>query len=275
MSCRGPFLVDAHVHVYPEFDPERLLSAALRNVRAAAARLNADPGERLNADPGVGGCIMLTETARDHAFRGWRDAADAGARNGWAFEGSGEEISLYARSPDGARLLVVAGRQIATAEGLEVSALGVDREFADGADLPASIRAVHDSGAVAVLPWGFGKWWLKRGKLIAAAVEAGGADRVFVGDSGVRPGSLPQPLPLRMAERRNLPILSGSDPLPLAGEEDRAGSFGFVLDGEIDQERPAEGLKTLIRALSAQPRTFGTHAATAAFIRDQVRLRLR
>lgn len=264
MSCRGPFLVDAHVHVYPEFDHARLLSAALRNFRAAAASLNAAPD--------IDGCIMLTETARDHAFRSF---GDAGALDGWAFERTGEEVSLYAQGPDGGRLLVVAGRQIATAAGLEVSALGVDRDFPDGADLPTAIDTVLGSGAIAVLPWGFGKWWLKRGKLIQAAIEAHAEDRLFVGDSGVRPAALPQPKPLRLAARRNLPILSGSDPLPLAGEEDRAGSIGFVLDGEIDEDRPAAGLKGLIRTLAAQPRTFGVHAGPAAFIRDQVRLRLR
>ena len=193
----------------------------------------------------------------------------------WTFQNTSEPESLYACLEGRAGLLLIAGREIATAERLEVQALGRDTTFEDGQTLQQTLQAVQDSGAVAVLPWGFGKWWFRRGAQISAAIGRLDRGQVVLGDNSGRPGVLPTPAQFRLARRHGIKILPGTDPLPFASEGARAGSTGFVLEGEIDRDRPAEGLKRLIREDTGQPRTYGRREAFARFCRNQLRMQLR
>ena len=68
-------------------------------------------------------------------------------------------------------VLVIAGRQIVSAERIEVLALGTRTQIPDGQPLAATIDAVRADGALAVLPWGFGKWWGARGRMVDAYLE--------------------------------------------------------------------------------------------------------
>ena len=70
-------------------------------------------------------------------------------------------------------------------------------------------------------------------------------------------------------------MLPGSDPLPLPEHATRAGSYGFVVDGGLDERRPAEVLRRWLRGLSGQPRVFGRPEGLVRFCRDQAMLRLR
>ena len=75
-----------------------------------------------------------------------------------------EAESLTASSKSGQDLSIVAGRQIVTAENLEILALGFDAGLDDGLPIDEVILAVQAAGALCVLPWGFGKWTGKRGQ---------------------------------------------------------------------------------------------------------------
>ena len=97
----------------------------------------------------------------------------------------------------------------------------------------------------------------------------------MLGDNGGRPGVLPAPAQWRLARRRGIKILPGTDPLPFASEGARAGGVGFVLEGPLDRERPAQDLKRLIREEAGQPRTYGRPEAFARFCRNQIRMKLR
>jgi hypothetical protein len=260
-----PLLVDGHVHMHACFDRDAFLDAALANFRRGAEEL------------GIGGpflgCLLLAETAGERWFQ--RLCGEPGDGR-WSFAPTDEETSLVARrSPGGERLLVEAGRQVRTREGLEVLGLATAEEFPDGLAFEDALARVRWSGAVPVLPWGFGKWWFYRGGLLEALLRRPGPKWIFLGDNGGRPRLGGTPHLLREARRRGIPVLPGSDPLPLAGQEARAGSYGFLVRDGVDERQPAAALRRWLRDLAVQPPTFGGCRSLAQFCRDQLELRLR
>jgi len=263
-------LLDAHVHFYDVFDRTQFLDAALANFEAAA--------RAHGLYPDLAGCLMFTETARDHYFRVFRDEADRGG-NGtggpWTFRHTAESDSVIARRNGRDALLIVAGRQLRTREGLELLALARDAEYPDGLPLAQAIELVHRGSAIVTLPWGFGKWWFGRGRLMAEEVGKRTPGSIFLGDNSGRPGVLPTPALFRAAHARHIFVLPGTDPLPFESEALRPGSFGFILDDDIDPERPAEAIRARLRALTRQPQTYGRLESPGRFLRNQVKIVLR
>jgi hypothetical protein len=261
----APLLVDAHVHVHACFDRDSFLDAALANFQRGA--------EELGIGAPFVGCLLLAEMAGERWFQRLRSDEGEGR---WSFTPTGEETSLVARRSLGnEQLLVVAGRQVRTREGLEVLGLATTEEFPDGLPFEDALARVRWSGAVPVLPWGFGKWWFYRGGLIEALLRRPEPKWIFLGDNGGRPGAGGTPRLLREARRRGIPVLPGSDPLPLAGHEARAGSYGFLVRDGVDERQPAAALRHWLRGLAVQPPTFGGCQGLAQFCRDQIGLRTR
>jgi hypothetical protein len=259
-------LVDGHVHVHACFDLSRFLDRAARNFEAVATDRAAG-----RIPPGV---LMLTESAGDAVFATLRERAPE--RHGaWTIDRATEPIALDARRDDGARLVLVAGRQIATADGLEVLALGTVRTFADGRPLHDSIREAREAGAIAVVPWGFGKWSFGRGALVRRLVEEEDPATFFVGDNGGRPQWGPRPRAFALAEAHGIRVLPGSDPLPLPDHVDRAGSYGFALACPAALERPAGWLLGELRSPATRPVPFGRGAPLLSFVRNQVLMQVR
>ena len=225
-------LLDAHVHVYPGVDVAGLLTAAARHFALAAQRIGAREWQ---------GVLMLTEVAGVDWFGSVAHTEGGCEFGAWrVIRSPSETISLQASTHD-MRITIVAGRQIVTAERIEVHALGIQTvgtqtELADGADLQATLNAVYQSGALAVLPWGVGKWLGVRGRLVATALQSRAASNVYAADNGGRPAFWPE---RRFALAQNRPLLRGSDPLPLCGEEYRAGSFGSWFTGSLPADAPA------------------------------------
>lgn len=201
-------VADTHVHFYPGYEAEGFWAAAAANLERGAGQA------------GLGGppvrALYLTERHDCQAFAAWRDSG--------AFEATDQPWCLTKNGPDGLSIHVVAGRQIATAERLEVHALCTTATFEDGLSLAESIRAVQESGGVVVLPWAPGKWLGERGKQIAAAA----ADRngIRLADSSTRPCGWPEPSPLKAHRQAGGLVIAGSDPYPYAGQESVVGSFG-------------------------------------------------
>jgi hypothetical protein len=265
-AVRGPFLLDGHVHFYPCFDRDRFFDSALSNFRNAAGAVPRNAGHA--------GWLLFTESAGMEHFRRFRAAAGGSAEGGWTFHRTDEADSLVARRDEGGSLLLVAGRQIITGEGLEVLALCCDAAFDDGLPLTAAVEAARARDAVVALPWGFGKWWFRRGALIDRFVRSARPTDVFLGDNGGRPRLGGEPRLFRLAALRGIGILAGSDPFPLAHEVKRIGRYGFILDGTIDPLRPAAGLRRLMGA-DARPSLYGHAVGPLAFCRNQLMLRVR
>jgi len=258
-------LVDAHVHIHEPFALERLLDAAAVNFAGARGHLRAE-GEVL-------GCLMLAEIAGVDCFAALADGrCTAGA---WQIRPTGETVSLVATRPGALPVLVIAGRQIVSAERVEVLALGTRARIPDCQPLAATIEAIRADRALAVLPWGFGKWWGERGHIVDAYLASAPPGGIFLGDNGGRPIGLPVPRRFARAAWRDMLVLPGSDPLPRAGEIERIGRYGFVLPLQLDPDRPARALKAHLDGLERQPATFGRLEHPARFVASQLSLRLR
>jgi hypothetical protein len=264
----NPLLVDAHVHFYPCFDHEAFFEGAIANFRRAAADLNLPPAQ-------AHGCLLMTEASGDHYFRRWWEACTQPSGGRWHFQRTGEDRSLLARGDRGESLVIVAGRQIATSDGLEVLALCHDGEFPDGLTTGEALATVREAGALAVLPWGFGKWSFRRGNLVAELLDSSGHPDVFLGDNGNRLGLAPQPRLFRRGKERGVLLLPGSDPLPFAESETRAGSYGFSLRADVDLRRPAEYLQGTLRETRQQPAIFGQLETPGRFLRSQLAMQVR
>ncbi|MEM7522388.1 MAG: hypothetical protein AAF360_01225 [Pseudomonadota bacterium] len=253
-------LVDAHVHIHPGVSVADILDAAARNMSAAAT----------GAGPLVG-ALLLTESAGVNAYADLPQSA-----GDWALEATEEPISRIARrASDGAALLIVAGRQIVTGEGVEAHALGALSGPEDGVALSAALTEIDNSGALAALPWGVGKWSGARGEVIGELIRSRRTPTVLLADSGVRPSLMARPALLAEGEALGRIVLAGTDPLPLYGEERKPGRYGFVAETALNPARPFAGLAGWLRAQTASPAPYGRLESLLVFVRQQVAMQVR
>lgn len=263
----APLLTDAHVHLHEGWDPTAFLDSALLNLRAGAAELDL---------PTCGtGVLFFAEAEGCHEFRRFARSIGGITPGPWRFRETEETISLLALRDGSPKLVLVSGRQVATADGLEVLALGIDGTLPSGLGLRDTVARVRHRGGVPVLPWGFGKWWLGRGSKVRDLVFSSAHDGLFLGDNGGRPRMTGRPRLFREAESLDIPVLPGSDPLPFADHADRVGSYGFALHGRLRRHRPGEDVKRILRDLESTPPTFGRLRSLPRFCRDQAAMRLR
>jgi len=260
-------LVDGHVHFHPCFEVRPFLEAAVSNF--AAGRAEVGRAEAV-------GCLMFTESSWRHDFSAFSEGLVSRAAPEWTVSHTGEDCSLLARRDDGELLVLVAGRQLVTSERLEVLALGTLNEYPDGRSAKEAAAAVAASEALAVVPWGFGKWTGRRARIVRDVLTSPAADSLFVGDNGGRPGATPTPPLFSLARSRGIPILPGSDPLPLPAEVRKPGRFGFVLDGSADLRAPTAAIKRALET-RVQPSRYGRleRPITAAWRQISLRLRAR
>lgn len=263
----SPILVDAHVHFHPCFEPASFLDSAEANFSAAAAGLGL-------SGP-VPGLLLFTESHGDEFFTYFAEQPEGRGPGGWSFRPTQEPVSLQAVRSGTTRLIVVAGRQVATADGLEVLALLCNARFADNRPIDETLESVRDSGALAAIPWGFGKWRGGRGSLLARVMAEASPASFFLGDNGGRPRLGRRPAPFRLAGRLGIRILPGSDPLPFPDHARRVGSYGCLLRGPLDAERPAAALKELLSVRATEPAPYGRSQSALPFLRNQVAMQRR
>jgi hypothetical protein len=138
---------------------------------------------------------------------------------------------------------LVAGRQIVTRERLEILALAMRAAIPDGLPAGDVIRRIIAAGGIPVLAWSPGKWLFGRGQPARDLVASD--RRLSLGDTPLRPALWPEPRLMQLARARGAAVLPGSDPLPFAGEERYAGTYGFIYRGAFDADRPAAFLARL------------------------------
>ncbi len=264
-------IADAHVHIYECFNLEQLLNAASDNFKIFAGQ----QGYQDNFTP----VLFLTETIKDKFFQQFFDGVDINPKcrginlNDWKLKWTQESLSLYAFNKLGQGIFLIAGRQVVTAENLEILALITDQTFADGLSLEATIKSILAAGGIPVLPWGFGKWMGKRGKFLHNFLEESNFPSLFLGDNGGRPIFWPRPSHFKQAEKKGLRILPGTDPLPLASEYCRPGSFGFTIEGELSLEEPGKQIKKMLLDSTISIQAYGSLETPWRFIRNQLAIR--
>lgn len=236
-------LVDGHVHFHDCYDEAAFLTAAHTNLSRY--------GEGLPT-------LLLAEMNGANVFARWKSGGAP-----WPVAATEDPSAILLAD----NLLVIAGRQIVTAEKIEVLAQLTSESFEDGLSLGETIGRVAASGALVVLPWGVGKWLGARGRLIAQAMVGRPA---LLGDNAGRPRGWPAPALFR----KNV-VLPGSDPLGFKSQEGLVGTFGFVMDGPFDLKRPGAQLRALLRQLTHCPPCLGRRVGFARFLRQQIGLRSR
>ena len=221
-------VIDCHAHIYPIYDERIFFEAAIRNLSLIA--------------PNASKAILLAERSDCDRFETLLQRQKL--PSGFSFEEI-DDISMRVRSDaSGGEILLVAGRQIATRERLEVLALGTRNKFDDGCSFQASLEAASESGGIVALTWAPGKWSGRRGAVVRAAISEKTCDALALCDTTLRPVGWPTPPQFRLAESLHLPILAGTDPLPMRGEEEQVGRYGIKLDSFLE---PYSGRAVLSR----------------------------
>lgn len=255
--------IDAHVHFHAAFDRREFLDAAAANMVAAGGDAE-----------GIGGVLMFADPrAYGNPLEMWRKRTVHTHR--WRIEPLQEPESLIARREDGVALVLIAGRQLVTTEGLEILAMATVVEFLTRRPLRETIEHIRSAGAVPAVPWGFGKWWGMRGRILIDAIENTAKGTMMMVDSGTRPSAGREHLALRVARSAGVPVLAGTDPLPLRSQVRRIGSFGFLMPGRIDPAGPAAHIRRYLAALRESPVVYGRRDSTIGFVTNQISLRMR
>jgi hypothetical protein len=266
--------VDAHVHIYDCFDVGFLFDSALKNFQAAAAQQAA-------VQP-VSFVLLLTEGAAEDWFQVMlasiaqdvRESVKISAKwTGLYSEEPGSLTVFRHESPD-ERIHLVGGRQVVTREKIEVLALYCTKTITDGLSLDETVTAIEQCEGIPVLPWGVGKWVGKRGGIIKRYLVAHPERRLFLGDNGGRPQFWPTPALFHFARTRGVAVLPGTDPLPLAAEAARVGSYGFYLEEKMaHRDSPATYLRNTLRSQEIKFTPFGGLQSSRLFFMNQLRLR--
>ncbi len=272
---RGPMkapavLIDAHVHSHRCFDPAALLDHACENFSLAR--------NEMALSHTAPGCLLLAENPGDNFFEQLKNTVRVGA---WHVHSTAEPGALLLRRPTSCgvdTLAVIAGKQIVVREGLEVLTLCCGRSFPAGRSLKSTLEEAIRAGAIPVLPWGFGKWWFRRGSLVRKVLDSGFSSCIWLGDNGNRMEHGPRPRLFLAAQERGIGVLPGSDPFPMQGRERDVARCGFILRGDVDLDRPATWIKAAL--LEQRDRrepivTFGRCENIARFCASQIAMQLR
>ncbi|ARA94398.1 hypothetical protein AWN76_015395 [Rhodothermaceae bacterium RA] len=254
-------LIDGHVHLRRCFDPQAFLTAAAVNMEQAARRLGiAEAVDRV---------LCLTDMPDEAGFERLRDLKPTGAGD-WQSRPAEDGRSLWLTASGRHPLLVVAGRQVVTAERLEVLALGTPCPIEEGQPIADTIREVHRQEALPVLPWGFGKWIGRRGRVVKELLSDAAAPSFWLGDTANRLHHAPQPALLRRAAREKRPILPGSDPLAWPSEVTSVGRYGASYPGRLHPEQPAIELIQRLRDQPEHLQPYGQGERLGRFVVNQV-----
>jgi hypothetical protein len=264
-SPRQGWFVDAHVHYHDNFPTARFVGAAFDNVMQTASVAAVD----------ATGCMVLTDPVGHDTFARLLSTPFEGWPPDVRVRATDDPLSALLTRGDGRSIVAVAGRQIVTAERLEVLALGTRRRFRDGEPVRDTLARVADCGALAVVPWGFGKWLFERGRLLRRLLDAEDSPPFHLGDNGGRPRPARTPRLFALARNRGIWNLPGSDPLPFTWQAARVLSYGFFLPCTPRLDAPWQQIRTLITTARTQPELFGRLENTAHFARTQVALRMR
>lgn len=241
-------LVDSHVHIYPHYDAAMALSAFAARVRDADAAC---------------GVMMLAEREGVDQFARWAEGA---APPGYAVAPS-DATALVLRKPGQPDIVIVAGRQIACAERVEILALATRATFCDGTPAHQAVAESLAAGALPALAWGVGKWLFKRAAVVAGLLNAFPCADLAIADPSLRPVFWPTPRPMAKAAASGRRVLAGSDPLPPKGEAARIGQYAdLAATASLDFAAPlTPQIAALLRGAPLRP--VGRRAGPLEFLR--------
>lgn len=259
---------DTHVHCYQFEQLPQLLDQAMKNLNKHVP----------TADARV---LFFTDGFVDRTWLNLQVLINENAASGnWSFA-MNDSTGFVEASNAGEILYLAPARQVNTAGRLEVLLLGCDQELEDKQPANQLIEKYGDD-YVLISPWGVGKWLGKRGRVLVDIINH--AKKPFaLGDNGGRPFFWPVPHFKFMQKlatgdqssivKRTLPILNGSDPLPITGELSRIGSYGVSF--EISNELSVSNVLDVLRNPEQQAKNFGKPLGLFQFAIARLKMILR
>ncbi len=244
------FKIDTHVHIYPFYQVAAALDSLIDN---------------MDTSDGSSRVACLTERYDCFLFDRLAAGGDAAVAAAWDAYRETDTVVRLVRRRDRGELHLCAGQQIVTAENIEVLALGMATRVVDGASATETVDAVLAAGGVPVAAWGFGKWIGARGGVVRDLLRRYEPGQIALGDTTMRPHGWATPFIMRAARRQGFRVLAGSDPLPFAGEERRAGSYHCVVDAP--GATPANVVERLLALPADGVRTAGSRGSPVAVAR--------
>ncbi len=224
------FRIDTHLHIYPFQDAVQALRCLLRRLDDGAGAVPV-------------GC--LAERHDCDLFSSLAGGTDRRVAERMAVERISETVLGITDRESGRRGYLVAGRQIVTAENIEILGLNLAARVRDGLDASATVEAVLAGGGLPVAAWGFGKWLFSRGRVVRALLQRFAPTQLALGDTSMRPIGWLLPRVMAEARSRGHLVLSGSDPLPFPGEEVRAGCYFSEVVTDVTIADPGAMLASL------------------------------
>ena len=254
---------DTHVHCYDLEGFSSLLDQAHSNFNSAA-RSNASTTKQIIETHFL---MFFTDGLKDKTWAHIYPQALAKNKIGdWQLSLVDDDKLIKANN--GEKIITLApARQINSYHRLEFLLLGCNSDIEDGIIEQQIIDSYADQYLL-ICPWGFGKWLGGRAKVLRELLSIN-ASRLFLGDNGSRPG-LWRHVPHFRQSR--LPIINGSDPLPLKVDSRRIGSFGIhwvSAESELSLAGVLEEIKT------ASLRNYGSQLSLYRFIGNQLALKLK
>ncbi|HSP88084.1 MAG TPA: hypothetical protein VLN45_08110 [Ignavibacteriaceae bacterium] len=252
-------LIDSHIHINHLDELRFFFQSAFNNFSIF--------NHKLTNSKNFIGVLFLTEVRDYNFFKILYDNTDSFSKQlGYKIERTLEDNSLLV-SYDENKIILIAGQQIITAENLEILALGTINKFEYGKDFSATINWIKKEKAIPVIPWGVGKWFGKRGRIVEDFIQNN--TEIFLGDNSGRPLFWPTPKLFKEGINKKIYTLRGTDPLPIKTQVKKVGRFGFYFFSHIDMRYPFLNLKELIYSLKGNPNNFGHLENPLRFFKDQ------
>ena len=270
-------IIDAHVHIYDCFNVDNMLTSAYKNIRKHA--------DNYGAIKNYTSLLLLTESNGYNYYEALKN--NIVPKNSdrdlllsdWEIIPSTQYINdnslLAMQNSQGHTIYIAAGRQIITMEGIEVLALSCSTQIKDGLSIDKTISRLTDMDALVILPWGVGKWLGKRGDIVLKLLNRLEPNDIAIGDISGRPKIWPQPKHFKLAKQRGIKILSGTDPLPLRGEERKVGEYGSLLSIQNNISLETEKLKNIICTNKSNIRSYGKQENICNFFVNQFSMRIK
>jgi hypothetical protein len=264
-------VIDGHVHLHPCYRADAFFDAAYRNLESAARARRVDD---------FAAYLLFTECRGDRAFAELKarasavDAAPAALPAGWTASRTREDVALQLVNA-GRRLFVVGGKQVQCREGLEVLLLGTEAEFEDGRSIEDVLQLAAAQEIPHVIPWGAGKWFFGRGRLLRDLLQRHRSPWFFLGDEGGRPVFWPYPKHFVEGASVGVRDLPGTDPLPFPWDAGKVGRMGSILTIALDAGRPWASLRAAIGRSDVVPARFARLESIPMFVRNQAGMQLR
>lgn len=258
-------LIDTHSHFHNKFEADIFFNCAWNNF----ARVFMDKGSDKNPGNGVFILLLLFQSGVNISKRLTEILINS---HEWQIQGETGDSFFKLESNQGKVLFIAGGYQLISREKIELLQL-FPVEFASE-NIPAAEMAdsLIKNDQIVIIPWGFGKWTGKRGKIVKKIFEN---KQVLAADTLNRGTLWPYPKLLKFAQARNHNILIGTDPLPLKSEVHKTGLSGIYLFDEFDFENPAAYLKKIFKKKPPVYKIYSKNISMFRFIFVQVYMQIR